>query len=389
MTVVAGGNSAGAVLRAVLEQGTAPRSEIARLAGLSPATVTAQVRALRTAGLLTELPETAGPAGMGRPHSPLMLDVAGNVVIGVHIAAEHTTVAVLDIAGAVRLSHRVPHISLDPDAILAAAAAEVCRLRGELTERILGLGVAIGGWVDTSAGAVVGHGTLPWRNVAVRQYLSDATGFPVTLDSHTRALVHAEQLFGHARDAAATVVLFAGNVIDVAFAVHGRVHYGPRSAAGAITRLVAGESAESALADCADRALVARAQRASLPVRGLRDLIEVAGWDETAQALFVERATVLGRVIAVVIDLLDPDAVVIVDPALVRVPGVRATYLDAVRRYSACERPEEVVTGSSFLGHALETAAGTVVLQQLFTDPIAVVTAAVPGEVLPPSDARL
>ncbi|MGW4124853.1 ROK family transcriptional regulator [Nocardia sp. NPDC004711] len=140
--MVTGDKSAGAVLRAVLAEGTAPRSVIARVAGLSPATVTSQVRALAAAGLLTELPETAGPGEMGRPHSPLVLNVAGNVVLGLHIAADHCTVAVLDIAGTVRLSHRAPHLGLDPDVILASAAAEVRRLRDELTERVIGLGVA-------------------------------------------------------------------------------------------------------------------------------------------------------------------------------------------------------------------------------------------------------
>lgn len=373
--VVAGGNSAGAVLRAVLEQGVLPRTAIAREAGLSPATVTMQVRALLEKGLLIEHAETASPAGMGRPHSPLALNSAGNVVIGVHIAAAHVTVAVLDIAGAVRLSHRIPHPSLESDEILDGAAAEVRRLRGELTERVIGLGVAIGGWVDTHAGEVVDHSSLRWRNVAVREYLSDHTGLPVSLDSHTRALLHAEQLFGKARHASATVALFAGNVIDVAFAVHGRVHYGPRSAAGAITRLAGGE-AEAALAECTDRALVARAQRKALAVHNIQELITAAVHHEAARELFADRARVLGRVIAVLIDLLDPDAVVIVDPALVRVPGVRAAYLDVVRRFSACERPEEIVTESSFLGRVLETAAGAVVLQQLYTDPFAVVARA-------------
>lgn len=374
--MVSGDKSAGAVLRAVLEEGTAPRSAIAKLAGLSPATVTSQVRALTAAGLLIELPETAGPAGMGRPHSPLVLDIAGNVVIGVHIAADHCTVAVLNIAGTVRLSHRIPHATLEPEVILAAAAAEVRRLRAELTERVIGLGVAIGGWVDSAAGTVIEHGTLPWRNVAVRQYLSGHTGLPVTMDSHTRALVHAEQLFGHAGSTAATVVLFAGNVIDVAFSVHGRVHYGPRSAAGAITRLAGGDTAESELAQCTDRALVAAAHELGLSVRGVPDLVSVAVGDPAAQTLFVNRARILARVVAVVIDLLDPDAVVIVDPGLIRVPGVRAAYLDGVRRFSACERPEEVISGSSFFGRVLETAAGAAVLQRLFTDPLAVVAAA-------------
>ncbi|MFE6860723.1 ROK family protein [Nocardia sp. NPDC057668] len=370
--VATGGTSAGAVLRAVLEGGVVPRSAVAKVAGLSPATVTMQVRALVEAGLLVEQAETASPAGMGRPHSPLALHTAGNVVIGVHIAAEQATVTVLDIAGAVRLSHRIPHPGLDPGEILAGAAAEVRRLLSELSERVIGLGVAIGGWVDSSAGSVIDHGFLRWRNVAVRQYFSDHTGLPVSLDSHTRSLLHAEQLFGKVRHASATVALFAGNVIDVAFAVHGRVHYGPRSAAGAITRLAGGEVAE-ALTECTDRALVARAQREGLAVKTIPDLIVAAGRHEVARELFAGRARVLGRAVAVLVDLLDPDAVVIVDPALVRVPGVRAAYLDTVRRYSSCERPEEIVTESSFLGKVLEVAAGAVVLQQLYSDPLAVV----------------
>ncbi|MEV0247128.1 ROK family protein [Nocardia sp. NPDC050712] len=370
-------NSAGAVLRAVLAEGVTVRSAIARFAGLSPATVTGQVRTLAAAGLLIEYPETSGPHGMGRPHSPLGLNGAGNVVIGVHIAAEHATVAVLDITGAVRLSHRLPHRSAAPADILGDAAAEVLRLEAELTERILGLGVAVGGWVDSAAGVVVDHPTLGWRNVEVRQYFSERVGLPVSVDSHTRALLHAEQLFGRARNDAATVVLFAGNVIDVAVAVHGRVHYGPRSAAGAITRLGGDEAAGAALAECTDRALVRRAERESLGARSILELIDLATRDERARQVFTDRARVLGRVVAVLIDLLDPDSVVIVDPGLVRVPGVRAAYLDVVRRYSACERPEGIITGSSFIGRALETAAGTVVLQQLYTDPAAVLAAVV------------
>jgi hypothetical protein len=99
VTAMADG-SAGAVLRALLELGPAPRSAIAKHAGISPATVTWQTRALLEAGLIVELPETAGASGIGRPHSPLALDTADNVAIAVHIAATHTTIAVVDIGAA-------------------------------------------------------------------------------------------------------------------------------------------------------------------------------------------------------------------------------------------------------------------------------------------------
>lgn len=170
-------SSAGAILRTVLESGQVPRSVIATRAGLSPATVTWQTRALVEAGLLTELPETTRSQGIGRPYSPLALD-AGNVVLAVHIAAARTTVAVVDITGELRSTVKVPHRTSAPYDILDDAAAEIARVRAETDGRVLGLGVAIGGRVDRGGGAVIDHSSLRWHDVPVRRYLAARTGLP-------------------------------------------------------------------------------------------------------------------------------------------------------------------------------------------------------------------
>src|SRR6266700_3003336 len=60
---------------------------------------------------------------------------------------------------------------------------------------------------------------------------------PVRVDSHARALIRAEQLFGDRRTRASAVHMFVGNVVDAAFATGGTVHHGPRSAAGAVAHL--------------------------------------------------------------------------------------------------------------------------------------------------------
>ncbi|MGW0178985.1 ROK family protein [Nocardia sp. NPDC003345] len=368
--------SAGSVLRAVLELGPAPRSVISRHAAISPATLTVQARALLDAGLLRELPETTA-AGIGRPYSPLALDTAGNLVVGVHIAAEHTTVAVVDIGGTVRHSSRSPHPSTDPGAILAAAAARVRRIRDDRgARRIVGLGVATGGWVDTEAGTVVHHSFLGWRDVPVREMLSAATGLPAVLDNHTRALMYAEQLYGTMRAAPSSIMLFAGNVIDVAFAVHGRVHYGPRSAAGSLARWLGGSPAgplePAELERLADHALL-RAARERAPGRfvSFPDLLD-HGADPLVQELFRARAVTLGGVLAALIDLLDPAAVVVSDRAYGRVPGVREAYLETVGRQAGTGiEPDRLITASSFQGRVLETAAAAVALQRLFDRPLA------------------
>ncbi|MEV0111269.1 ROK family protein [Nocardia sp. NPDC050799] len=369
--------SAGSVLRAVLELGPAPRSAIARYAAISPATLTWQARALIAAGLLVELPETTASAGLGRPYSPLALNAAGNVVVGVHIAAGHSTVAVVDIGGTVLRSRRFPHPGPASEDILALAAAQVCRMRDEFTERIVGLGVATGGWVDTEAGTVVHHSLLGWREVPVRDRLAGVTGLPTALDNHTRALMYAEQLYGTIRAAPSSIMLFVGNVIDVAFAVHGRVHYGPRSAAGSLARWLGGTRtgplAPRELEELADHALL-RAARASIgEFAGFPDLLDRAT-DPAVQELFRARAGTLGGVLAALIDLLDPAAVVISDRAYTRVPGVRQAYLDTVADQAAAGiDPGRLLTGSTFQGRVLETAAAAVALQRLFDRPLAAV----------------
>ncbi|WP_040796723.1 ROK family transcriptional regulator [Nocardia higoensis] len=363
-------SSAGSILRAVLELGPAPRSVIARHAALSPATLTWQARSLIEAGLLRELPETTG-AGIGRPYSPLELDTDGNVALGLHIAARQSTVSAVDIGGRIVRRTQIPHRSLDPSDILDDAVTHVRALAAEFTEvRILGLGVATGGWVDTVDGTVVHHSFLGWRDVPVRQVLADGTGLSTQLDNHTRALAHAEQLFGRTRGAASSIVLFVGNVIDAAFAVHGQVHYGPRSAAGSIARLLGpGESPDGTtrlLRDYTDHALLAAA---GPPVADVAALLAAAVPGTAAHERFLDRAAVLGEVIAALIDLLDPDAVVIADRAF-DLPGVGPAYLDAVRSRSVvCARPEEVVFASSFPGRILTMSSAAVVLHGIFHAP--------------------
>ncbi|MEV0355234.1 ROK family transcriptional regulator [Nocardia sp. NPDC050697] len=363
-------NSAAAVLRAVLELGPVPRSVVARHVGVSPATVTWQSRSLLEAGLLVELPEAVSLSGIGRPYSPLALNSAGNVVIAVHIAAAQTTVAVVDIAGKVLSGNQIPHRSFEPDDILADAGDAIAAVRDAGDgHRVLAVGVAIGGRVDRSAGVVREHSFLRWHDVPVRARLAAATGLPVELDSHARALMHAEQLFGRLRGTSSAVMLFVGNVIDAAFAVHGRVHYGPRSSAGSISRLAGG--AEASRDDYSDHALLRRAAAAAIPARTIPELLAAAGTDPAAHELFVQRAAALGRIVAMLVDILDPEAVVIVDRSLPELPAVRESYVETVRGHSVTSSdPDELIAASTFMGQVLETAGAAVALDGLFRAPL-------------------
>src|SRR3954468_2061786 len=231
--------SAAEVLRAILDHGPIARSTVARACRLSAASVTGIVASLLDRGLVREAPEAAGPPGNGRPHVPLDIEPRAVAVIGAHIAVAHTTVSLMDLRGRVLDQRRDPHGRSDPGDVLAALAERVAVVRRDSGRAILGLGLATGGWVDATAGTVVDHPLLGWRDVPAGRVLAETTGLPVRVDSNSRALLRAEQLFGDAarRVRGSAVHLFVGNVVDVAFAAGGQVHQGPRSAGGGVAHL--------------------------------------------------------------------------------------------------------------------------------------------------------
>ncbi|MER5828825.1 hypothetical protein ABT086_43255, partial [Streptomyces mirabilis] len=120
--------SASVILRSVLEHGPVARSTVARLTGLSPASVTDYCARFTALGLIREAPMPRQSNGVGRPHVPIHLDDSRFVVGGVHVAVPYTTVALLDLRGRVVTERRLAHDDgTEPDRVLANAAAGLVR----------------------------------------------------------------------------------------------------------------------------------------------------------------------------------------------------------------------------------------------------------------------
>ncbi|MCX5387459.1 ROK family transcriptional regulator [Streptomyces sp. NBC_00083] len=370
--------SASAVLRSVLEHGPVARSTIARLTGLSPASVTDHCARLDTLGLIHEAAAPPRSKGAGRPHVPIDLDADRFVVGGVHVAVPYTSVALLDLRGRVVAERRLGHDEgTEPERVLVNAAGALGVLLGEADadgRTTLGVGVAAGGWVDRDSGTIVEHALLGWRDVAVRDTLRERIGLPVQVDGHARALVNAERLFGRARGSRSMLHLFVGNVVDAAFATHDEVHHGPRSQAGAIAHLpLAGatEPCECGQVGClqaelSERTLCRRAREQQVihtanPIHVVR---AAADGDPVAVRLLVERARMVGRAARLLLDVLNPETVVVTEVGVMH----RQDCLTALRE--AVGRRDALVVPSSFPGSVLAVAGGSVALDVLFRDPL-------------------
>ncbi len=380
--------NAATVLRAVLDHGPVARSGVSRLTGLSPAAVSRQVVDLLRLELLAERPElaVAAPGARGRPQLPLDVDDRRLAVAGLHVGLPYSTFALLDLRGRVLFRQELPNGGRRGPAVLKALLERVPRLLAAAAtgaaagRRVLGLGAVTGGAVDAERGVTVRHEPLGWREVPLRELLGRATGLPVRVDNHARALAAAEVLFGGPAARRSMVQLFVGHVVDASISVAGTVHQGPPSVTGDGGHLpVPGSTARchcgrrGCLSVAAsDDTLFAAAVEQGVIARPDRQLLlaAVRSGDARADALVRERAAVVGGALALLADVVNPDLLVLTETFAVADP----VYLDVVREEFALRshlhRDASLLVAQRFGADALAVAACAPVLGELYARPL-------------------
>lgn len=379
--------NAATVLRAVLDHGPVARRSIAQLSGLSPAAVSRQCVDLLRLGLVRELPERVESSGVGRPQIPVDLHTGedgGPVAGGVHIGVPGSTFGLLDLRGRLLARRTFPHDGIAPGDLSGEVVAGLRAFLAESTgdRHLLGVGAALGGWVDPALGTAVRHDTLGWHHRPLAAELSRGLGgIDVRIDNHARAIAQSEILFGRPAARRSLVHLFIGNVVDAALGIAGVVHQGPGSGAGDVAHLPVPDSTVTCpcgrtgcLEATASNMAVARTavRRGIVPEADVFLVVDAAAaGDRRADRLLRERARAVGRATALLLDVLNPDLVVVTEHSSLLDPE----YLEEIRGAAVdlshvCKDPERIVGPHAGMT-VLPVAGGTIALNPLFRSPLA------------------
>jgi predicted NBD/HSP70 family sugar kinase len=312
--------SAGELLELVRTGQAHTRSDLRRLTGLSRTAVTTRVSALTGAGLLLAGEELASTGG--RPPGGLVFNRNAGVVLAVAIGRSRSQLAVFDLDGtqlAARSDDQV--VGRGPQLLMPEIAERLAGLLEESGGRVVGIGLSLPGSVDQLRGASLDSPVMGgWDGIELAPYLRDVASAPLFVANDADVLARSERL-GHTGMLSDVLVVKASTGLGLGIIAAGRVISGRLGAAGEIGHTKVDSASDHACrcgaTGCLETlaagwALVARLAESGREVGHVRDLVELAGQgDAEARGLLRDSGRHLGEVLAVAINLLNPQAVVI------------------------------------------------------------------------------
>ncbi|WCB91827.1 N-acetylglucosamine repressor [Baekduia alba] len=228
------------VFATILSGGPMSRTQVARHTGLSPSTVTKVVTPLVAADYLQEVGQARAEKGSGRPQQLLAVNGARHVVVGLKLHPQLVTGVLTDMGAQViaRAQRRLRTNRVDRT--LAAAAdvvQELLAAREGEGPSPLGLGIALGGHVDSRTGRLVHSGVLGWDDADIAGPLADATGLSIVVNNDLNALAVAERWFGRGRDVESFAVVSTGVGVGCGLVLGGELFTGRTGLAGELGHL--------------------------------------------------------------------------------------------------------------------------------------------------------
>lgn len=206
------------------------------------------------------------------------------------------------------------------------------------TPSVASIGISCGGPLDSSRGMILSPPNLPgWINIPIVEIMKEKTGLPAALCNDANACALAEWKFGAGRGTKNMVFLTAGTGMGAGLILDGHLYSGTCDMAGEVGHLrlaprgpVGFGKAGSFEGFCSGGGIgrLARAEaekamkkgvypaycksRAELDGVSAKSVAEAAdAGDETAIRVYKKSGAMLGRALAVIIDIINPEMIVI------------------------------------------------------------------------------
>ncbi len=382
-----------AVLRVIRDNGSLSRAEIAKLTGLTPASVTNITKILIEDKFLIE--SKIGESSGGRPPIILELNPDARYVIGIGIGVGVIDVVITNLSAKIisKKSMIIGDERYDYNLVFAELVNlinEVIELSNIERKNILGAGVALHGIVNAKSGESIHSLYYGWKNINIKKRLEDELQLAIYVDNDVRAMALGESLFGATKDISNFVTLNISNGIGAGIIINNTPYYGVDFSAGEIGHIAVeldGDKCNCGNYGCLETVasnnnitkkaikLIKQGVSSSLikdidNINNLtiEDICNAAkSGDEMSITVLKEAARYIGIAITNLINILNPTAIVVVGEIFENTTYAIDTLSEIVKNRGFKLSSENVRIIRSLLGRdASVIGAATLVIQEIF-----------------------
>ena len=258
--------------------------------------------------------------------------MTGRQAVGLDVGGTKIAAARVGADGSILARELVPSPAAESARILDAVVRVA---RTVMTDDVEAVGIGAAGLVDRATGTLTFAPNLAWRGVGLVEHVGGALGLPAIADNDATAAAWGEYRFGAGRGAGHLLLVTVGTGIGGGIVIDGRIYRGAHGFAAEIGHVIVepgGPSCGCGNRGCWEQVASGHAiQRAGreaaerYPHSGIARLAEgvparVTGsvvtraaqdGDETARAILAKVGRRLGEGIAGLVNVLDPDLVVV------------------------------------------------------------------------------
>ncbi|WEX78881.1 ROK family protein [Sinorhizobium numidicum] len=309
------------ILNLLRNRGPVSRAELASVTGLSPAAVTFVVTELMDEALVVEREAVA--SSNGRRPIPMDINYEAHLALGFKLNRSSIDCVLTDLATSPLSTLQATVGDTSPEGMIEAIRGAIPRLLAGAArdeKDIMGIGVSIPGEVDPRNGVCLQSPRFGWRDLPFAEMLAERVHAPVWIDDDVNAFAIAQKLFGAGRNHRNFAALAIGAGIGCSLVLNGDIYHGSNSAAGKlghITSVPDGELCECGRRGClmahaAEPYMIAEWGRRR-GVEPTRDdfVASAAAGDEDALEILENAGSRIGRHLADLVNLFDPEVIVV------------------------------------------------------------------------------
>ncbi len=301
------------------------RTDIARMTGMSPTSVTRIVSALLNHGLIHECSAEIGAEGeqharRGRKAVYLRVRSSGLYAVGIHLERSVVRLCVTDFSNSILYrSEGLVDGECTPESMARQAKLLFDRMPAGIIEdmsRVGAVGVCLSGSVDNRTGEVRRSCRMEWENESVREAFERVFALPVCVENEVKACLIGEKVRLDIRDEVDTVYLYIGEEVGAAIVSNGMIVRGRQNDAGNIAGLSvkpgSGEGSSRLWMHLSEKGILQQAQEKDPSVRTTDMLFALCRQGEDwALELVKDFAHHASKTVAVICGLFDPQKIIL------------------------------------------------------------------------------